>query len=239
MMSTEPFGREYWEKGWEIVEGVFERDECEQIAELALKYVDNRPKTETGVRESRKVSLAYPCHLAFRRFVHDERLVGLVRKLLKEAQPLLLMDQVFMKPPRLGSVKPYHQDNAYFRCEPADEIVTAWIALDDVDVTMGCLCYIDGSHLGEVVEHHSSGGMVPQKTPHESNIDRDRESKVPVQKGGVVFHHSKTLHSSGPNTTPRWRRGFATHWVTSNVSGESKIYQRGYFHEPDYPRLDH
>lgn len=237
MSLTESFGRQYHEKGWEVVESVYEPDECERIAELSLKYVDHTPTTKDGIQEPRKVKLAYPCDVKFRRFAHDNRLLTLVRQLLDGMDPLLMMDQVFMKPPNFGTRKPFHQDNAYFQCEPADEIVTAWIALDDVDESNGCVRYIDGSHRGDVVDHHGVKGEEYNLTPEEKDIDRDRESKGLVKKGGVIFHHSKALHGSGPNTSDRWRRGYATHWVTKNVHSESAIYRRGFFHLPDYPNL--
>ena len=107
-----------------------------------------------------------------------------------------------MKPPEFGSAKPYHQDNAYFLCQPADDVLTAWIALDDVDVDNGCLRYIDGSH---------------------------RQGILPLRRGGVVLHHCQTLHTSHKNQSDRWRRGYATHWGTADVSCESSILERPVF----------
>ena len=36
---------------------------------------------------------------------------------------------------------------------------------------------------------------------------------APVMRGGVSFHHGNTFHQSGPNTSPRWRRACALHYV--------------------------
>ena len=43
----------------------------------------------------------------------------------------------FPKLPGGGSSVHWHQDNFYFRLEPADHVITAWIALDDVDLCSG------------------------------------------------------------------------------------------------------
>ena len=126
-----------------------------------------------------------------------------------------------MKPPRLGSAKPYHQDNFYFRCHPDDQVITAWIALDDVDAGNGCLRYIDGSHLGPILPHiRFLARRLIIRRPAPELIDLSKESLAPVRKGGVVFHHSKTLHTSHRNESDRWRRGYATHWATAKVTSE-------------------
>ena len=56
-----------------------------------------------------------------------------------------------------------------------------------------------------------------------------------VRKGGVVFHHGNTLHTSGRNESDRWRRGYATHWVTSAVTCRINTLKKAYFNRPDYP----
>ena len=36
-----------------------------------------------------------------------------------------------------------------------------------------------------------------------------------MEKGGVVFHHGTALHTSHQNNSERWRRAYATHWVSA------------------------
>ena len=90
------------------------------------------------------------------------------------------------------------------------------IALDDVDVSNGCLRYIDGSHRGPILPHEAVPGEPHNLTPAD-RIDRARQSLAPVGKGGVVFHHVQTLHGSARNESDRWRRAHATHWITAEV----------------------
>ena len=132
-----------------------------------------------------------------------EKLIG--------ASPLFHSDQLFFKPPRHGSPKAYHQDNAYFLMHPDDHVITAWIALDDVDEENGCLRYIDGSHLGPILPCSAVPGVPHDLTPDPSLFDIKKESLARVKKGGVVFHHSKaastcpapTAASAGGAVTPR------------------------------------
>jgi len=229
-------GESFKTKGWEVVEGVFERSECEAIAELAKEHVDMVIDAEDGEKEARKVSLPFKKDQRFRDFILSPKLRDILRHLLDGNEPLLCTDQIFMKPPKHGSAKPYHQDNAYFQCFPDGHVITAWVALDDVDESNGCLRYIDGSHLEPLLPHTPVEGETHNMTPDPALVDLSRESLGIVNKGGVVFHHSNVLHTSHRNHSDRWRRGYASHWVTADVTSEASTLKRGYFHDPDYPR---
>src|SRR5262249_32926586 len=87
-------------------------------------------------------------------------LLDVVEQLL--GRPLsLYADQALLKPPFHGSEKPEHQDNAYFRVDPADHVITCWTALDDADLENGCMHYYAGSHQNGLVPHRAIKG-----TPH-------------------------------------------------------------------------
>ena len=141
-----------------------------------------------------------------------------------------------MKPPHHGGPKPYHQDNFYFQCNPADHVATAWIVLDDVGEDNGCLRYISGSHKEGIIPHFEVENKPYNRGPAEDQIDLSREVLAPVGKGGVVFHHSQTLHSSHRNYSERWRRGYATHWVTPAVTRKNGNLDRAFFNDERYPQ---
>ena len=234
----------YWKKGWAVEEGIFSREEADRIAQVALDLSqqelsnDNKDyvvdKSEDGEIAPRKIDRPFLKRSEFQAFVLDERLTGLVAELLG-AQPLLSSDQIFMKPPQFGSAKPYHQDNFYFQCDPGDHVITAWVALDDVAEENGCLRYIDGSHKGPILPHEAVPGEPYNLVPPPELIDLQKESLALVKKGGVVFHHSQALHTSHRNESDRWRRGYATHWVTADVTSRKSTLDRAYFRREDYP----
>jgi len=58
----------------------------------------------------------------------------------------LAQDQVWAKPPGAPPLA-FHRDSPYFMFGPSDEVVTVWIALDDMDEELGPLQYVRGSHL--------------------------------------------------------------------------------------------
>ena len=238
---------QYWEKGWVVVERVFEPEEAEHIGTVALELSRKElqglatsgdsdqqdinysmDKSEAGELVPRKIDKPFEKHEAFKQLVRDDRLVDIIETLIGDP-PLLVSDQIFMKPPRFGSAKPYHQDNAYFLCFPEDKVITAWIALDDVDEENGCLRYIDGSHKVPILPHEPFEGQQHHLAPALNLIDLQRESLAPVKKGGVVFHHSQTLHTSHRNESDRWRRAYATHWATSVVTSETAIIENSYY----------
>ena len=247
--------RRYWERGWTVVEGVFAARRAAQVAALAqeIGYQDlqRTPAAEvsdylfdrasSGASAPRKIGTPYTRHEDFRALVFDPRLRALLETVI--GVPLeLAADQILMKPPEIGTAKPYHQDNAYFRCDPGDHVVTAWIALDDVDEENGCLRYIDGSHRQPILPHELVPGEPHNKVPPPEVIERvlagTRESIAPVGIGGVVLHHSHTLHTSHVNRSQRWRRGYATHWAAADVTSASGFVENAYFNRPGYPNHD-
>ena len=243
----------YWSRGWVVAESVFGSEETEEIARLALEIASAELREGSGVSEEfsqtnpeaafasyaadhsedgrvapRKIDTPFLKHEEFQQFVQDERLVKVLRAILGK-DPLLVEDQILMKPPEFGSAKPYHQDNAYFLCRPADDVLTAWIALDDVDEGNGCLRYIDGSHRQGILPHEPLPDEPYNRSPAFELIDLSRESVAPVKKGGVVLHHCQTLHTSHRNHSNRWRRGYATHWGTADVSSDSSFLDNPVF----------
>ncbi len=240
-MKGDEHVQQYRQRGWLVIENVFSPDEADMIARLAeeislgdLGQEDSATAiTDRGAEGQllpRKIMQPFLRHPTFRAFVLDQRLQRLVSRLLG-GEPLLCTDQIFMKPPRFGSAKPYHQDNYYFRCHPPDQVLTAWIALDDVDEENGCLRYIDGSHREGIKPHSPVPGERHNLAVDDKHIDLDRESLAIVGRGGVVFHHSETLHTSHRNESDRWRRGYATHWITPGVTSEGDVVANGYFHD--------
>lgn len=234
----------YWKKGWLVVEGIFPRDLMERAAEhslnLAMKKFDPTiPGTYHADRSADgKVALPRKVHRPFEQdpgfygpLIYDGPMLGIVQQLTGSV-PIFALDQIFFKPPRHGSPKAYHQDNAYFLVRPDDQVVTAWIAMDDVDEENGCLRYIDGSHLGDILPCKPVPGYEHDLTPDPKAIDLTKESLAIVKKGGVVFHHSRTLHTSGPNTSDRWRRGYATHWIGARSTCDNATLDHGYFRTP-------
>ena len=228
----------YQTKGWVVVDDVFPLSEVENIVKITDSIIASEvesgelhsfDKNSIGNVAPRKVNQPFKKNNGYKEFLGCDNLQVLLRGLL-QSDACLLEDQIFLKPPLVGSEKPYHQDNEYFKCTPADKLITAWIALDDVDVENGCMRYIDGTNFSKIVPHvqdkvHTYNLVIPPEY-----LDLKKESLAEVKKGGVVFHHGHTMHRSGANTSNRWRRGYATHWAIPTIQTENKELQNGYFY---------
>lgn len=121
----------------------------------------------------------------------------------------LYTDQFFMKPPFHGSTQAWHQDSETWTFFAPHDHVTCWIGIDEATEDNGCLHYRVGSHkLGYIPTPH---------VPVAVEQFKDSDVTVPRKPGYGVFHHSLTLHQTGPNTTPSRRRGIALHYVSAET----------------------
>ncbi len=116
------------------------------------------------------------------------------------------------KPARLGAALPWHQDEAYW--DPAFEYAAlgSWLPLDPATRESGCLWFLPGSHRGPVRAHRHVGDDPAVHALVTDDVDPAPAVPVPLPAGGASFHHCRTLHSSGPNTSARVRRAWANEW---------------------------
>jgi phytanoyl-CoA hydroxylase len=147
----------------------------------------------------------------FQRLAKDPRLVSLVEAIIGPGVTVYF-SQIFFKPPEGGGPKPVHQDNYYFGPQDRDEMVTAWVALDDATIENGCLYFGEGTNQGPVVPHTAPPGEPFNLLIPEAVAARQAMTPAPVPKGGVSFHHGNTYHQSGRNASTRWRRAVAFHY---------------------------
>ena len=124
-------------------------------------------------------------------------------------------DQIQYKPAGKGGVNMWHQDSPYWPpLEPKDQQITAWVALDDVDESNGCMSMVPGSHRwGNQIEFlHTTKSF--DALPREFKGHPIDIRTCPVRKGEVHYHHSLTWHGSRANTSDRPRRAIALHFMT-------------------------
>ena len=129
------------------------------------------------------------------------RVQGVVESLL-DAHPTCFGEMALIKPPLIGTEKPWHQDTAYFSITPLDAVLTAWIALDDATIENGCMHVLTGEHkLGPRRHHHTFDcEIVPDR--------RETSRAVPVElpAGGAMFFSGLLPHQTPSNQSPDRRR---------------------------------
>ncbi|MBT3536705.1 MAG: phytanoyl-CoA dioxygenase family protein [Rhodospirillaceae bacterium] len=184
----------------------------QELAKLAPS--DRAWYVETAIKEQdvlRKLDNPIYLRPAFRALAANKTLLAMVEQLIGP-DPTAFFSQLFFKAPGGGGPKPVHQDNFYFGPNDNESMVTVGIALDDAEVSNGCLYYADGSNQGPVLPHTAPEGQ-PFNLLIVDDIARDYEmTPAPVPRGGISFHHGNTLHQSADNHSDRPRRACAIHY---------------------------
>lgn len=212
-----PLGRLIDDDTLEELRAEYDRafDEAQQSARyrnLAAKEGAAQRHDEGAEEEMLQIMQMCERSLAFRRLLYHDAILDVAEDLIGP-NIQLFHDQALFKPARHGGPIHPHQDNAYWRCLPAN-LVSCWLTLDDVDAENGAMHLMPGSHL-EAVDHERSDVLLDAGV-----FDTAQAAVVDLPAGGALFHHCQTLHYTPPNRTDRQRRAFAIHFMTPGTRSE-------------------
>lgn len=126
------------------------------------------------------------------------------------------------KPPDSGSLTsrhPLHQDLHYFPFRPANRIVCAWTAMEDITPENGCLVVLPGSHKGKLLQHdYPEWENGVNKMYHGvRGFDDHPIMELSMTKGDTVFFHPILIHGSGPNRTQGFRKAISCHYSCAEM----------------------
>ena len=137
-------------------------------------------------------------------------------------------DQVWAKPPGASPLT-FHRDSAYFDFTPGD-VITCWLALDDMEPELGPLEYVRGSHKWADGRVGSANMFFDAKDRFGLLYDAAKREgiaepaatldvrQVKVKAGGCGIHNGRLWHGSGPNASKtRARRGLGIHFVPADA----------------------
>jgi len=160
---------------------------------------------------------------AFRRLLHLPFVVKAISQLTGQPDLMIWHDQIQYKPPFHGGINNWHQDAPLWPILRPETPVTAWIALDEVDESNGCMWMVPGSHkwgnhIDLLMKSPESEFLNLNWTPPgDAEINTFKKIPWPVKKGHVSFHHSMTWHGSHKNKSDRPRRAIAIHFMTGQA----------------------
>ncbi len=133
-------------------------------------------------------------------------------------------DQLFCKPARHGGVVAWHQDYSYWtRTQPMAHL-TCWIGLDDTDESNGCMWYVPGSHLWDLLPITGLAGdmdAIRQVLTDEQWTALLNPVPIVLQRGEASFHHPLMVHGSRENRTDRQRRATVINMCRDGVRSVS------------------
>jgi ectoine hydroxylase-related dioxygenase (phytanoyl-CoA dioxygenase family) len=160
---------------------------------------------------------------AYEKLIHHPKIAEEIAQLTGAKELRIWHDQIQYKPAETGGVNMWHQDAPLWPIiEPMTE-VSAWVALDDVDESNGCMSMVPGSH--QWGDHMAELAKLPnfESLPQEFRGHEIKIVRCPVKKGEVHYHHALTWHGSHANTSGRPRRAIAMHFMT----GETRFVASG------------
>ena len=118
----------------------------------------------------------------------------------------------------------WHQDRHYHSGDWADgsEILTAWIALSDVNSDSGPMRFVDGSHRWGLLSADGNDFFGQDLPSQRSSLEHAApagaewtETPVLLPRGGCSVHDDFTIHGSEANTSGGTRRSLVCHMRTN------------------------
>lgn len=205
---------DYRTKGYMRREGICPPSEVQQIRDTLLGLFARKAGYEEGAQydfsgrdEPGKMqsfpSMHDPSHYVpeLRKTTFHRRALALAKELLGE-DAALYGEHALLKPALYGPETPWHQDEAFRSPDFEYKELSIWMALQPVTEANGCMQFLEGSHLGDVLEHQSPGG---DRSLHPleccGDFPKAEAVPVPLEAGDCTIHDVRTLHYTAPNTS--------------------------------------
>ncbi len=212
------------------------------IAEENAGGRDDHPEFRFGHRRQGVVEMGRPERVItqyinmwkrdaeYHNLLHHPTITGVAKALLGTDRLRLWHDQIISKPPHDNGHFHFHQD---FYLWPLLEpnILTCWLALDDVEPANGSMHVVPGSHRDprfglEAFEAEQAAirdAEAAGRTLEESDRLKMRHEdatigqSVNLSAGECMFHHCLNFHATPPNVTERQRRAHIMIFMADGV----------------------
>jgi ectoine hydroxylase-related dioxygenase (phytanoyl-CoA dioxygenase family) len=127
----------------------------------------------------------------------------------------------------------FSSQNYYFRVARDDDVLTLWVSLDDADRENGCMHFINTAiEAAKLVQHNQDPTRATYLIAETTAEERASQGYGEVRSGGVVAWSGATIHGSNANSSGRWRRAFAVHFIRDGFAMRSGVP------EPDLSELN-
>jgi ectoine hydroxylase-related dioxygenase (phytanoyl-CoA dioxygenase family) len=228
----------YQEHGYWLSPKIFSNEELETFRAHHAKVIagdyetgqapfDRNIPEGSPVNRLVKIDNSHWSDSTISRLVTHPLIGAMAAKLAGVSAIRLWHDQLLYKPPQsetqIGAVG-WHQDYHYWQCAAPADLITAWIALVDVDEQNGCMEVVPGSH---------KWGLLPESDFFEQDLEAlksriEAASGKPFQTapcvlpaGAVSFHHCLTIHGSRPNQSSGARISMVAHLMPDGTRYQS------------------
>jgi len=138
-------------------------------------------------------------------FTFNLRIAQAAAELMQVNCARLWQDQALYKEPG-GASTTAHQDQTFWPIGYAP-LISAWVALCDVNRENGAMGYVPASHLaGRLRAVDITHTSEPYDILKDPALAGATPQWVEACAGTVIFHHGLCVHTAGPNTTADTRR---------------------------------
>lgn len=227
--------REFSERGFVIVRGLFSREEVGLLIDAFMTmhaggpipgcFAPVSPEQANGDMLKLYPRMMHPHRVndVAQRYLLDARLATILEALFGE-EPLAAQSMLYFKPAGARG-QALHQDNFYLKVEPGT-CIAAWVALDPADRENGGLEVVPGTHIMDIFcpeEADSTVSFTREFVPVPPGLEA-----VPVDlaPGDVLFFNGSLVHGSQPNrSVDRFRRSFICHYIGRSSERMSKWYR--------------
>ena len=229
----------FHKQGYLVIHDAFSPEEISETLEGMLYLMDGKNPDYRGIQYepkmvkqksvlsteerrdiTRKIASFVEYEPRLKAISEHEGMIAVVQRLI-EATPKLFQDMGLIKPPHIGSEKPWHQDCAYFNLPLDTPVIAAWIALDEATPENGCMHIIPGSHQeGPMVHFNRRDWQIC-----DTHVPVDREVMVPLKAGGCLLWHGLLHHGTPANRSNLRRRALQFHYCPEST-GKIKTQER-------------
>ncbi len=241
---------EYKKTGYQIVRGLFNENEIDTVR-IEAQEIFKKQMQEVGINtqdidseetfnkklfqlftDRPDLIVSSGKHIQHLISLHkislDDRIINILKQLGFSFPNICTRPVMFFNAQKLAKKQVYwktdpHQD--WRSMQGSLNSMVAWVALCDINISLGALEVIPGSHLKglQAKEMVDSFGIIPENV-----LEVDKFIPVEVKKGDVLFFSSLLIHQSGNNSTDfgiRWSCHFRY-----NDMHETEFIERGYPH---------
>jgi ectoine hydroxylase-related dioxygenase (phytanoyl-CoA dioxygenase family) len=219
--------REFDTRGFAIVSGLASAATVRELGKIYDGMLDGSipcPGTDRQLGGiTRQIMMPHAHHPYFLENEAVARAREIAKLLVRTDQPQMRLSMLIYKAPGHPHETPWHQDMSYAGRPqlaagthwPHHAVAQFWVALDDVDETMGCMEFVPFAHLQPMREHYVSSGdpedvgrLLAVRDPARA-LDLSSAQKCPLPAGSATVHGYSTPHYTGPNrSATRGRRAF-------------------------------
>lgn len=252
-VDTEAIAEHFEAHGFAIAEDIAGPDCVATLRDVFDKMLDGTIACPGTDRElgglTRQIMMPHLHHPAFQESEGFQNARQIATRLLGTDEPAFVYSMLIYKPPGHPHTTPWHSDLAYAGrpqtppgvVVPNNSAVQFWLALNDVDETMGCMEFIPDVQDEPMPEHFvfsgdpDDEGRLLAMTDPENQLDLSTAVTCPLREGSATIHGYTTPHYTGPNRSEtEGRRAFiftfvnpATFVVPEEVSQSRGEWQTG------------